>query len=298
MDIHEIQRLHAQFAPDSMVIDLPRQLAALPAPGDLAVDDAPTARARWAQAGPLVRGSVIAVAVAVLVGMAGMGAASLYRTHRGDNTTVQPAPAIASTTTQPKSPPRIEQLSASSREIDATPARPVAAAPGLSERDFGTASSLGLTAEQFRASMRAPAVSDAPKAPAALSSEAQLAAASPIRRASTDRGEAQQSATAPVVSPQPGAPVDVQAVSKQVAPAAQPTTQPNTQARAAPAAAVPPTSAQTQASAPTSAVADTPKPARAVRHHVSRPRAEQAADADIAKPAPTNRAGSTEVQMF
>ena len=293
MDIQEIQRLHAQFAPDSMVIDLPRQLAALPAPGDLAVDDAPTARARWAQAGPLVRGSVIAVAVAVLVGMAGMGAAPLYRTHRGDST-VQPAPAIASTTTQPKSPPRIEQLSASSREIDATPARPVAAAPGLSERDFGTASSLGLTAEQFRASMRAPAVSDAPKAPAALSSEAQLAAASPIRRAPTNRGEAQQSATAPVVSPQPGAPVNVQAATKQVAPDAQPTTQPS----AAPATAVQPTSAQTQASAPTSAVADTPKPAGAVRQHVSRPRAEQAADADTAKPAPTNRAGSTEVQMF
>lgn len=272
MDIHEIQRLHAQFAPDSMVIDLPRQLAALPAPGDLTADDAPTVRAKWVQAGPLVRGSVIAVAVAVLVGMAGMGAASLYRTHRGDDT-VQPAPAIASTTTKPKSPPRIEQPAAGSREIDATPARPVAAAPGPSERDFGTASSLGLTAEQFRASMRAPAVSDAPRAPAALSSEAQLAAASPIRRAPTTRGEAQQSAVAPVVFPQPGAPVNAQAATKQVAPDAPPTTQP-------------------------SAVADTPKPARAVRQHVSRPRAEQAADADTAKPAPTNRAGSTEVQMF
>ncbi len=39
MDIQEIQRLHAQFAPDSMVIDLPRQLAALPAPGDLTADE-------------------------------------------------------------------------------------------------------------------------------------------------------------------------------------------------------------------------------------------------------------------
>jgi hypothetical protein len=298
MDIHEIQRLHAQFAPDSMVIDLPRQLAALPAPGDLSADDAPTARARWVQAGPLVRRSVIAVGVAVLIGMAGMGAASLYKTRRGADTSAQPAPAIPSTTMQQKSPARGEPPAPGGREIDATPARPVAAAPALSASDFGTASSLGLTADQFRASMRAAAVLDTPKAPAALSSEVQLAAASPIRRAPTSRGEAQQAAAAAVAPPQPVAPANAQPATKQVAPAGQPTAQSATPPNATPAAAVQSASVQTQVSASTSAASDAPRSARTVRQPISRPRTEQAADADAGKLAPTRRAGSTEVQMF
>src|SRR6516225_8856023 len=90
MDMREIQRLHAQFAPDSMVIDLPRQIAALPAPGDFSAEPKGNARARWTKAGPVVRRAVIAAAAAAVVGMAGMGAASLYTSYPSSHPVAAP----------------------------------------------------------------------------------------------------------------------------------------------------------------------------------------------------------------
>ncbi len=80
MNLRDIQRLHAQFAPDMTTIDLPRKIAALPAPAHIGGHDvAPTMRWRWAQTGPLVRLTILAAAAAVVVGMAGMGAATIYK---------------------------------------------------------------------------------------------------------------------------------------------------------------------------------------------------------------------------
>ena len=58
MDLREIQRLHAQFAPDSMTIDLPRQIAALPAPAAFeSGSKSSTLTSRITRTGPVLRSS-------------------------------------------------------------------------------------------------------------------------------------------------------------------------------------------------------------------------------------------------
>src|SRR4051812_40071377 len=96
MDLRDIQRLHAQFAPDSMTIDLPRQIAALPAPADATAEaKSPAIKLRLPKGTPVIRRSVIAVAIAAVVAMAGMGAASLYKSLHATSAhsaNEQPAP--------------------------------------------------------------------------------------------------------------------------------------------------------------------------------------------------------------
>jgi hypothetical protein len=298
MDIREIQRLHAQFAPDSMVIDLPRQIAALPAPGDLS--DEPTtlgARARWANAGPAARGTLMAVAAAALLAMAGMGAASLYTAWRSGHHAAPTAEGAATTPASEGTPTTAaaNPSGVALREIDATPARPVSTAPTLSAADFGSGKALVLTADQFRDSLKAPSrqpsASASPAASPAPSTEAQLAAVSPIHRAGPSRATgaaAPQPAPATTSAPATQAAGQKTSASAQPASAQVPTTQAQVAAQPAPEPAV--ATQQAEAKKP---------PTHPAHRHVSRPRAEQPAETDSnAKPAVTNRAGASEVQMF
>ncbi|GJH21858.1 hypothetical protein CBA19CS22_34970 [Caballeronia novacaledonica] len=273
MDLREIQRLHAQFAPDSMTIDLPRQIAALPAPANLTADTkTPTLRLRLPKAVPVARRSVVAVAIAAVVAMAGMGAASLYKSvgalsaHDVKNTAAQPKSdgSERPTTEGPAVAP-------GTHPIDAEPPHPVAVTPMLTGRDVAAASPIGLTADQFKNSLgttSGPAASTAAsKAVAPVSNDVQRAAASPIHQ---PRREAE------------GA----------------------TQAPAQPTASVTPAQAAAQPAADEQASQQHAAPARTHSYrHRSHSRDEQVSDGDTGsaagkKSAPANRGGANEVQMF
>ncbi|SAL50398.1 hypothetical protein AWB70_04054 [Caballeronia cordobensis] len=268
MDLREIQRLHAQFAPDSMTIDLPRQIAALPAPADLTADaKTPTLRLRLPKAAPVARRGVVAVAIAAVVAMAGMGAASLYKSVGAPS-----AHEVKKTDAQPQSNgserPATEEPA--TRPIDAEPPHPVALAPMLTGRDVAAASPIGLTADQFKNSLGTtsgpPASAAANKSVPPLSNDVQRAAASPIHQT---RREAELAGQAPT----------------------QPASVPAAQAAAQPAA-------DEQASQQHAAPART----HSYRHR-SHSRDEQVSDGDTGsaaskKSAPANRGGANEVQMF
>ncbi|MDT8842609.1 hypothetical protein ParKJ_34805 [Paraburkholderia fungorum] len=293
MDMREIQRLHAQFAPDSMVIDLPRQIAALPAPGEFAKDPAPSARARWMNAGPLARRSALAVAVAAIVGMAGMGAATVYKTWRAGHPTA-PVATQAQKSADQTTPAIDDGTAPLYKEINAAPARPVQAATALSASDFANAASLGLTADQFRSSMKTPTRSGTAAVSPPLTAEAERAAASPIHRAGSNREQ-------PTVAPQPApAPTPVASAASNAAVSVPTVTAAPKIAPVVTAAAQSATATTTAAApAPTVPGAEPAKPAHPVRRHISRPRAEAPSEPDTpAKPAAPTRAGSTEVQMF
>ncbi|RZF23606.1 hypothetical protein EVC45_43490 [Paraburkholderia sp. UYCP14C] len=302
MDIREIQRLHAQFAPDSMVIDLPRQIAALPGPGDVSAPESSRAlHQRLAGIAPRARQATIALAIAAIVAMAGMGAASLYKNLEASHGTAKSGPTtteVASRKGDALNAAPANQEAPAYREINATPPHPVTAAPALSASDFASARSLGLTADQFRDSLKAPAHSaqaaTAGTAPA-LTSEAQLAAVSPIHRVGSSR-EATSAAQHPA-TPSPAALAQPVAVGRPGAPVQSATlpAQAVTTTAEAPAVAALTAPALQPAQKP----ADAAKPARPARHHISRPRAEQSAESNTdARPSPENRAGSAEVKMF
>ncbi|WP_250482443.1 hypothetical protein [Caballeronia sp. GACF5] len=283
MDLRDIQRLHAQFAPDSMTIDLPRQIAALPAPADLASQDkAPSIKMRLPKAAPTARQTLVAVAIAAVIGMAGMGAASLYKSFG--------APSAHSSARSDSGAGKLvgtEQPSApSTRPIDAEPPHPVAVAPMLTAKDLAP-SGVGLTADQFRNSLgsNAPTVGATPAKSAPVSTEEQRAAASPIRQARRDADTTQQ----------PGANSPAM---KAAAPAAQNAAQqPTTAATTATPAAT------TQATDGATTETSTPSHSHSYRHHAKRAREEQTTESDGAaasnkKAAPATRGGSNEVQMF
>lgn len=273
MDLREIQRLHAQFAPDSMTIDLPRQIASLPAPADLTADaKTSTLRLRLPKAAPVARRSVVAVAIAAVVAMAGMGAASLYKSVGASS-----AHDVKKTAAQPQSNgserPATEgtAVAAATRPIDAEPPHPVALAPMLTGKDVAAVSPIGLTADQFKNSLgttSGPAAgATANKAVPPVSNDDQRAAASPIHQARRDADVASQASTKPATSVTPA------------------------QAAAQPAA-------EEQASQQHAAPART----HSYRHR-SHSRDEQASDGDTGlaaskKSAPANRGGVNEVQMF
>jgi hypothetical protein len=322
MDLRDIQRLHAQFAPDAMTIDLPKQIAALPAPGERdderAADFAPAVRARWTKAGPLARGGVMAVAVAAVVGMAGMGAAAMYTSMRAGHVAATPS-AIAPAKEARVVPPAAPAPSVT-KAIDATPARPVDGAPVLSASDFASASSLGLTADQFRASLKnnrveGQASADAAHSSASNENDTQRAAVSPIHRPGASREATPRLAptVVPIVSTAiapTAAPAEAPALAKVDAVAVQPVPQQAVVVSAQASAASRLTQAQAQTQpASTEPTLSLAKPARVARHHVSRPRPEQNADVDTAhepsaaaapqsKTGPSSHTGSSEVQMF
>lgn len=289
MDMREIQRLHAQFAPDAMVIDLPRQIAALPSPGEFSTDPAPSARARWMKAGPFARLSVISVAAATVVGMAGMGAASVYTTWRSGHQTasiVTPAQKSANPATSAIN----EEPTPLYKEINAAPAKPVQAAPALSASDFAGAASLGLTADQFRASIKTPTRPGTAAVSPPLAAEAERAATSPIHRTGGNREQ-------PTAAPQPTpAPAPLASAAHNATVTAPVATAASKVAPVAAAVAQPAPAAAPITETPT---AEPVKPARPIRRHISRPRAEAPSEPDIpAKSATPTRAGSSEVQMF
>jgi len=317
MDLRDIQRLHAQYSPDTITIDLPRQIAALPAPAAFGSNaPQPSARSRWASAGPAVRASIIAIAVTALIGMAGMGAASLYKASRFQ----APASASPSVTAAARhagessdEAPRVANTA--SKDIAATPAQPVDLAPRLTASDFASTPSLGLTADQFRNSLKPREVTTqipgTGRSDSATSSEIDRAANSPIHRAPAARAQqaqagiavaaAQVTPTVPAASnPVPSAlkpaetvlvqPVPQQAVSVTPAVALQVTPQVTPVTQTTPAA-------QSE-SVPV-------KTAHLAHHHIGKPRAAPSEDANIvaptaapAKSSPSARAGSNEVQMF
>jgi hypothetical protein len=309
MDLRDIQRLHAQFAPDMTTIDLPRQIAALPAPANIGGHDiAPTMRRRWAQTGPVVRLSVLSVAAAVVVAMAGMGAATIYRALSTSQRST-PVSATAPATTQLPQPANKTGADAKQvREIDAAPAQPVMNAPGLTSSDLTGASMLGLTADQFRKSLKTSstptqAATSAPALPQ-MTAESERAAVSPIHR-STPR-----SSIAPTVAPMSvpsvtmnaPAPVGSPSAAAAIKPADPVVVQqvPQQSVSVAPVTASEPTRVVSTTSAAT-----TTKQTHPARHRISKPRVEQESVAEPSAPtravtpsAPESRRGSNEVQMF
>ncbi|BCQ30344.1 hypothetical protein NK8_85350 (plasmid) [Caballeronia sp. NK8] len=271
MDLREIQRLHAQFTPDSMTIDLPRQIAALPAPANLTADTrTPTIKVRLPKALPVARRSLVAVAIAAVVAMAGMGAASLYKSV-GATSSHDVKKTVAQTQSDQNEPAATEGLPvvAATRPIDAEPPHPVALPPTLKGKDVAPAASIGLTADQFKSSLGTTneASAAATKATPAVSNDDQRAAASPIHQARRETEPASQAPTNPAASVTP----------------AQPAAQPSTEEHAL-----------QQNAAPTRA--------HSYRHR-SHSRDEQVNDGDTAsainkKSAFANRAGANEVQMF
>jgi hypothetical protein len=292
-----------------MVIDLPRQIAALPGPADLSQSEPARATGgRFTALAPRARLAAIALAVAGMVGMAGMGAASLYTDVKARHytasaaSTAAPAASVASR--------KGDELIAAAgkpevpayREVDATPTHPVSAAPALSASDFASARSLGMTADQFRDSLKAPTRSAQAATPGTapmLTGEAQLAAASPIHRAGASRETA--NVAQPLATPVQVAPAQPVAAPKPAAPAqsaALPAPGPQ-----APLAAAQVPAPAVQAAQPAAATPQQPaeavKPAHAARHRISRPRAEQNAESNTdARPSADTRAGSAEVKMF
>jgi hypothetical protein len=308
MDLRDIQRLHAQFTPDMLTIDLPRQIAALPAPVHIGGNEvAPTMRRRWAQTGPVARLSVLSVAVAIVVGMAGMGAATIYKALSGSPRST-PVSATAPAITPMTAPTNKTGADAKQvKEIDAAPAHPVVNAPGLTSSDL-TGSMLGLTADQFQKSLKTSGTptqaATSAAAPAQLTAESERAAVSPIHR-STPR-----SAITPTVAPTPipvatsmaGAPGVSPAPAAVVKPADPVVVQqvPQQAVSIAPVAASEPTPVVSTAS-----VAIATKQTHPARHRISKPRVEQESVAEpttqsraVTPSAPASRTGSNEVQMF
>ncbi|WP_250487096.1 hypothetical protein [Caballeronia sp. GaOx3] len=275
MDLREIQRLHAQVAPDSMTIDLPRQIAALPAPADLTADArTPTLKVRLPRTVPVARRSLVAVAIAAVVAMAGMGAASLYKSVGAPSAHVLKTAIQQQSDLSERPVTQAQAVTAATRPIDAEPPHPVALAPLLTGRDVAAASPIGLTADQFKNSLgttSGPAASAAStaasKAVPPVSNDVQRAAASPIHQTRREAEVASQAPTQPVAS-------------------------------------VPPAQAAAQHAAEEQASQQHATPARTHSYrHRSHSRDEQVSDGDTAsaaskKSAPANRGGTNEVQMF
>lgn len=292
MDLREIQKLHAQFPPDSMTIDLPRQIAALPAPAVFESDGkSSNLTSRMTKTGPVLRSCSKPLLIALVVAMAGVGAARIW--HAVGAGAVQQKSSVekAGLEKSDKTTPSVVAGEPAVRPIDASPARPVAAAPMLSASDLGGAPTVGLTADQFRNSLGTNPTSSSGnstvgKPASAASNEAQLAAVSPIRQSRRDSESAHAPAAPNAAAAQPESkptgPITAQSV-------AQPS--PTTTAPAA----------VTDHGASSVAV---PTRTHSYRHHVSRPRDEQSTEGDAQsaasnkKPAPANRAGANEVQMF
>ncbi len=251
MDLREIQRLHAQFTPDSITINLPRQIAALPTPTAFESDTKSTwrsATSRFATSAPFVRSCAAPMMVAILVALAGIGAAKLYRAVDTGAAPQKSSVENAAPAKPGKAPSLNAASEAAARPIDATPTRPVAVAPVMSESNLSNASmhapTPGLTADQFRNSLRSAASTSptnivgatTPASP--VSDQTKLAAASPIRQ-SHHEAEAPRAATAqppqaaPQMMPQVG-PQAVQGESKAMVTAVTPVTP-----AAQPAAATP-----------------------------------------------------------
>jgi len=329
MDLRDIQRLHAQFAPDMITIDLPRQIAALPAPAGMVANDvAPTMRRRWAQTGPVVRGSILAVAGAAFVGMAGMGAASLYKTLSGSHgpATVATDASTKADSTRPAVAPVAAPVTQADKlkDINAAPAQPLIAAPALNSSDLAGISSLGMTADQFRKSLKTGTTPAQPVNPSAataqLTAESGRAAVSPIHRNSPRTSVALSIASTLAPTLIPAAPVSVAAPALQTAPtapvakSAEPVVVhqvPQQVVTVSPAAASQPL--QTVAAAPAASTAPgtpgaagtTAKLTHPARHRVSKPRIDpdsavepNVAPRAITPSAPASRTGSNEVQMF
>ncbi|SAL81648.1 hypothetical protein AWB74_06010 [Caballeronia arvi] len=301
MDLREIQRLHAQFAPDSMTIDLPRQIAALPAPAVFESDSKSSKlTSRMSKSGPVLRRCAKPLLIALIVAMAGVGAARIWHAVGASTMPQKSSGEKASSQKNENATAPVLASEPALRPIDASPARPVAVAPMLSASDLGNAPTVGLTVDQFRNSLSPTSATNtgnagAAKATPTASNETKLAAVSPIRQSHREP----QAARA-VAAPQPQI---VQAESKPVVPVVPvvlpaPPAPATTSSASAAVAPVPAQAAERGTSSPPATRA------HSYRHHTVRPRDEQASDSDTApaasnkKPAPASRAGSNEVQMF
>ena len=314
MDLREVQRLHAQFAPDAVTIDLPAQIAALPGTKGLGREEAAGAAERWAKAGPVFRRCVIAVVAATVVGSVGVGAAVLYKTYQSGHVL---ASAPASSSSDPQADARQEGVKtappplAPLREIDAAEPRPVAASPELRQGDLTGSMPEGLTADQFRRNLgtRAPSPTQPPQA--VVSTDEQRAMVSPIRRPDSARtAEPTASVVAATVAPtvlkapaQPAAQTE-QAVIVQAVPARTITTASATAASSVPLAQGKLTVAA-EGAAPAPAASSQAKATHPHHHRVAKTR-ETRADQDASSspeqsktpPAPAKAEGTTEVKMF
>ena len=304
MDLREVQRLHAQFAPDAVTIDLPAQIAALPGTKGLGREEAAGAAERWAKAGPVFRRCVIAVVAATVVGSAGVGAAVLYKTYQSGHVL---ASAPASSSSDPQADARQEGVKtappplAPLREIDAAQPKPVAASPELRQGDLTGSMPEGLTADQFRRNLgtRAPSPTQPPQV--VVSTDEQRAMVSPIRRPDSAR-----TADAPAVLKAPAQPAaqTEQAVIVQAVPARTITTASAAAASSVPLAQGKPTVAA-EGAAPAPAVSSQAKATHPHHHRVAKTR-ETRADQDASSspeqsktpPAPAKAEGTTEVKMF
>jgi hypothetical protein len=311
MDLREIQRLHAQFAPDTVTIDLTGQIAALPGPASERRDPSYSVGMRWSNAGPLVRRCTISIVAAAVLASAGVGAAVLYRSFQTNNSPSRLASENdvhgelppARLDSSPKSPVKL-------REIDAAEPTQISAAPILTASDLAGTMPLGLTSDQFRhnlGSHSAPAQAQQSRG----SSDEQLAMVSPIRSPSARVAQPAATSIAPAIAETVPKPTSVVTASPAQAATAQPVTQQLVIATPAKAAS-PTTPAPTKdaalavSAAPAiAASSQIPKTARAVHHraaknHEAHLDRDAASSSDPSKPTPSpaKASGSNEVQMF
>jgi hypothetical protein len=301
MDLREITRLHALFAPDTAVIDLPSQIAALPSPASERRASGDIVGKRWREATPLLRRCTIALVAVAVAGSAGVGAAVLYRSFQADMTS---AMLTSRKGVQSEAPQTRVALSPSAvttlREIDAAEPTPTFAAPALTLTGSDLPGTLPgkLTADQFRHNLYdRPALSQSARS--ASVSEEQLAMISPIKRPSQSLQPA--TATPPVaavVEAVPMAASPVAASPAQIAVAQ--VTQPIAIARVTKAASAAP--APVAASTASTQVVKTAPSLHHRRVKDRQARADESAaspsDSTKTAPSPVKAPGSNEVQMF
>jgi hypothetical protein len=194
MDLREIERLHGQFSTEPFTYGLAARIAALPAPRDLAIEDAKPSRGGTSRrARRVVKLGAIAVSIAAVVAAAGMGAASLYtRWNAAPVGTDAPVAAVASTNRASAPPDAASSVATlgdaeQTREINASIGRPVTMSPSFDPAEHAAAMPQGMTAEEFRHVVTQRSPEAARTTASTASNEAQLAVTSPIRRPATTR---------------------------------------------------------------------------------------------------------------
>jgi hypothetical protein len=244
VNIREIEKLHAQYAPQPVVVDLTGQVAAMPALAAPGSNDRPRPSFGWPSPRFSKPVAIVAAAAALALG-GGMSAARLWQAV--GHTRTAPAATVAQSSIA--SPPTRVATPVDAAPINAAPARP------LSASDFAVTGELRNGMEnvdphellrQAAQPVEPARVVSAPASQQAASDEAR-AIASPIHAARHEPVQAAQSMT-PTPIPQAAGPV------QKPQPVAEPVAVERTQAEAAPAAPAPATHHLHRVVAHTSAV--------------------------------------------
>lgn len=289
MDLREIQRLHAQYNAQPVVIDLASHAAAMPALP--APDDRSARPGLFAGMRRATKPVLIALAVAALAAAGGISVARIWHAL---HESAGKSPVIATSRATAASAPASTAIAeGGDMPINAAPARPLTSADFDGKQRQAAPSALSIVDPR---ALSLPAASGAPSGASALTTRAgtteQNVAASPIRARAVNQ---------PTVAPQPNA----SAQPVQPAPA-QPLAPPVASTKATPVEASSPSLAvpvPKGASVPAHAGSAEPaaaKPALRPLHHLTRrTHAAETGDAPATPEQPKAPAGkSGDVQLF